>query len=359
MGASGRTLASHIARQQGQHDLARHGAKRISPKSLEWEMTSDRAQLARLVNRVPGRFVKQVDVGGGRKESYVPHDVIEQLLLYIVGPFDFEVVELIRGDVPEVPPNPQGSSKRAKDGTLALHNAVVGARCQLTTTIDGEPTRITEIGDVEDPHNWSNDGKRAKQAASDGLKRCAMRLGLALHVWAEGDYVLDKWIPVQKDEGAETSGADRGGSAPDTTSEAVEPASGGTGAAASDPPAEPKQQRTSRARTSKTKQENASAEPAAPQAPPAEDAPAATAQAPPGVAAGATSPNGHPADQAQTMEQVAAALGRSLNNCWIRLRRAAQNGELPAKPFAELATADQLKQLGGDDLKLARAWLID
>ncbi len=325
--------------------------------------TTDRAQLARLVNRVPDRFVKQVDVGGGRKESYVPHDVIEQLLLYIVGPFDFEVVELIRGDVPEVPPNPQGSSKRAKDGTLALHNAVVGARCQLTTTIDGDTTRITEIGDVEDPHNWSNDGKRAKQAASDGLKRCAMRLGLALHVWAEGDYVLDKWIPLpSKDEGAETSGADRGGSAPDTTSEAEAPPQGKDGqAATSDPPAEPKQQRTSRARTttSKTKQENASAEPAAPQAPPAEDAPAAHTQAPPGVAAGATSPNGHPADQAQTMEQVAAVLGRSLNNCWIRLRRAAQNDELPAKPFGELATADQLKQLGGDDLKLARAWLID
>ena len=230
--------------------------------------TTDRAQLARLVNRVPDRFVKQVDVGGGRKESYVPHDVIEQLLLYIVGPFDFEVVELIRGDVPEVPPNPQGSSKRAKDGTLALHNAVVGARCQLTTTIDGDTTRITEIGDVEDPHNWSNDGKRAKQAASDGLKRCAMRLGLALHVWAEGDYVLDKWIPLpSKDEGAETSGADRGGSAPDTTSEAEAPPQGKDGqAATSDPPAEPKQQRTSRARTttSKTKQENASAEPAPP-----------------------------------------------------------------------------------------------
>jgi hypothetical protein len=36
------------------------------------------------------------------------------------------------------------------------------------------------------------DGERLKHAASDALKRCAMRLGLGLHIWAQGSYFLDK-----------------------------------------------------------------------------------------------------------------------------------------------------------------------
>ncbi len=182
--------------------------------------TADRVQLAKLAQRIPGQYVEQVDVGRGRKEAYIPHEVVNQFLLYVLGPFDFEVVELIRGDVAEVPPNPQGQSDRAKAGTPPLRGVVVGARCQLTATIDDETTRITEIGDVEDPHNWSNDGKRAKAAASDGLKRCAMRFGFGLELRAGDQYVLDKWLPIpSKDGQSETSGAGRGGPAPDSASE--------------------------------------------------------------------------------------------------------------------------------------------
>ncbi len=334
--------------------------------------TTDRAQLAKLVNRVPDRFVKQIDVGNGRREFYVPHDAVEQLLLYIVGPFDFEVVELIRGDVVEVPPNPQGHSDRAKQGTPALRGVVVGARCQLTATVDGDTCRITEIGDVEDPHNWNNDGKRAKAAASDGLKRCAMRLGLGLHLWAESDYVLDKWLPVTGRDGqAEKSGAEtparavatsgdaEPGSAtpaPDPAPETSGPAVPGKVAAGPDPA--PATRKTSRRKTKAA--EDPPAEPPAPAAT-AGAAPAA-APAPP-AAAGATS-NGHPADRAATMEELAAALGRSLTNCWLRLKRAGQlppdhKDKLPAQPFAELADAGAVKQLAGDDFDLAKAWLLD
>ncbi len=318
--------------------------------------TANRPQLSRLVQPIPEQYVKR-DPGSG--EPYVPHGVIKQFLLYILGPYDLEQVAIHRGDVLSRVKRDDAPPFTDEHSAVLLHNVIVGATYRLTCEIDGRRTMVEQTGDVDKATNWPHDGARLKDAESDAIKRCTPLLGLGLHLWAGELYVLGGWLRVSKDGTAETSGAGRGGSAPDTTSEPAEPASGGTATAGSDPPAEPKRQRISRARTSKTKQENASAEPAAPQAPPAEDAPAATAQAPPGVAAGATSPNGHPADQAQTMEQVAAALGRSLNNCWIRLRRAAQQGELPAKPFGELATADQLKQLGGDDLKLARAWLID
>jgi len=309
--------------------------------------TPTRVQLAKLAQRIPGQYVEQVDVGRGRREAYIPHEVVEQFLLYILGPFDFEILQLIRGDVAAIPPNPQGSSERARAGTPPLTGVVVGALCRLTAEVDGRHTVITEAGDVEDPHNWNNDGKRAKAAASDALKRCAMRLGFGLELRAGEQYVLDKWLPVPpKDGAASTSGAGRGGPAPDTTSEPAGPASGDKGTAGSD--------------TTQTKQQRATAEPAAPPAaPPAEEeAPAAGATAPRAAAAGATT-NGHPPDQAANMEQLAVALGRALNNCWIRLRRAGQQGDLPAKPFGELADANAVKQLAGEDFELARAWLID
>jgi len=324
--------------------------------------TADRVQLAKLAQRIPGQYIEQVDVGKGRKEAYIPHEVVNQFLLYVLGPFDFEVVELIRGDVAEVPPNPQGQSDRAKAGTPPLRGVVVGARCQLTATIDDETTRITEIGDVEDPHNWSNDGKRAKAAASDGLKRCAMRFGFGLELRAGDQYVLDKWLPIpSKDGQSETSGAGRGGPAPDSASEpaGTSDSEGVPGGAAGSDTTQTTRQRTSRTCSTSSKTKDSSAEPAAPPAaPPAEEeAPAATAQAPPGAAAGATT-NGHPADQATTMEELAAALGRSLNNCWLRLRRAGQDDETFAR-FTGLADAKALKGLQGEDFELARAWLID
>jgi hypothetical protein len=40
-------------------------------------------------------------------------------------------------------------------------------------------------------------------AASDGLKRCAMRLGLGLHLWAGGNYFLDKWLTRRREAAAQ------------------------------------------------------------------------------------------------------------------------------------------------------------
>ncbi len=322
-------------------------------------MTTDRTQLAKLIQRVPDGFVRNTR-DDGKGDNYAPHHAVNQLLLLVLGPFSFELVEIHRGDVLE------RKDSKFLDGKspVKLHNVVVGATWRLTATVDGERVVVEQTGDVEHADLWQHDGARLKDAESDALKRCAMRLGLGLHLWADGDYVLDRWLPLpprdgqaeksgtETPAGAVATGAGQGSAtpAPDPAPGTSGPAVPGKVAAGPDPaPA-----------TRKTRRKTAKDPPAEPPAPAATAgaAPAAAAPAPPAVAAGATS-NGHPADRAATMEELAAALGRSLTNCWLRLRRAAQGGELPAQPFAELADAGAVKQLAGDDFDLAKAWLLD
>jgi hypothetical protein len=56
--------------------------------------------------------------------------------------------------------------------------------------VDGIPVRVEEVGDCEQPHNWPHDGARLKDAMSDSLKRCAMRLGVTLHLWSGDEFSL-------------------------------------------------------------------------------------------------------------------------------------------------------------------------
>lgn len=154
------------------------------------------SQLRDLVEPFPDRFVHDNPSGGG---SYVKHHVIVQRLLSVVGPYDFGVIELIRGDVPAIKPNPSGSSKRAREGAPELRSAVVGAVCRLTVTIDDQAVNVEEVGDCEQPHNWPHDGARAKDAMSDAIKRCAARLGLGLHLYSQDEYFLPDLLDKQAD----------------------------------------------------------------------------------------------------------------------------------------------------------------
>ena len=151
------------------------------------------ADLVELSRPFPTDFVERKD-----GQDYVAHHVVNQRLLSIVGPFDFELVQVIRGDVAEVPPDASSRSRRGRAGTPALHNVVVGGIWRLTCTIDGRQVRVEEVGDVGDVHNWPHDGARLKDAASDALKRCAMRLGLGLHLWAQEHYFLDQQLRAQQ-----------------------------------------------------------------------------------------------------------------------------------------------------------------
>ena len=107
--------------------------------------------------------------------------------LSIVGPFESEVVGMVRGHAPPV---------KGKDGTKdkptypGRENAIVGCLARLTLTIDGDTRTVTETGDVEEPA-MNTDGRNLKDASSDAIKRCAMRFGLGLHLWSQGDYFLE------------------------------------------------------------------------------------------------------------------------------------------------------------------------
>ena len=70
------------------------------------------------------------------------------------------------------------------------NGVVVGCFGKLTIEIDEKLVTVTSIGDVE--IDQGNDGANAKHAESDAFKRCAMKLGLGLHLWAGEEYYLDK-----------------------------------------------------------------------------------------------------------------------------------------------------------------------
>lgn len=145
-------------------------------------------QLVELSQPFPDDYIHKNPSGGG---SYIKHHVITQRLIQVLGyPPSFERVEVIYGDVPELIPDPQGSSKRAKEGRPALKNVVVGVIARLTLELHGREVAIEEAGDCEDPHNWTTCGQRLKDAMSDAYKRCAMRLGCGLHLWSGDEYFL-------------------------------------------------------------------------------------------------------------------------------------------------------------------------
>lgn len=113
---------------------------------------------AALIKQKPGKFAA----------SYVEHSVISQRLLEVIGPHSFEVKQAIS--------NPDG--------------VVTGCLAALSVVIDGMPVVVVEVGDVEHPSQ--NNASNLKNAASDALKRCAMRLGVGLHLWSQDNYYLDK-----------------------------------------------------------------------------------------------------------------------------------------------------------------------
>jgi len=137
-------------------------------------------QLYELSRPFPESLVKHKP-GGKFQAAYVEHSVIVQRLLEIVGPFNFTV------DKPVTNP----------DGT------VTGCLATLECWIDGDFITITEVGDVEHPS--ANNGSNLKNAASDALKRCAARIGLGTHLWAQDNYYLDKALAkrLPQDDDAE------------------------------------------------------------------------------------------------------------------------------------------------------------
>jgi len=133
-------------------------------------------QLYELSRPFPDSLVKHKP-GGKFQAAYVEHSVISQRLLEVVGPYSFAVDRVVTN----------------ADGT------VTGCVATLTVTVDGTPVSVSEVGDVERPSD--NNGTNLKNAASDAIKRCAMRLGVGLSLWSQENYYLDKALEKRRADG--------------------------------------------------------------------------------------------------------------------------------------------------------------
>ena len=121
-------------------------------------------QLYHLSRRFPEKYVGKK---GTRGDKYINHAIIKQRLLEVCGGYDFRIIrEIYDGDT------------------------LTGCVGELRVVIDGTTNVIQEYGDLEQPQN--NNGANAKHCASDAFKRCAMHIGLGLHVWIDEQYFLEK-----------------------------------------------------------------------------------------------------------------------------------------------------------------------
>lgn len=135
-------------------------------------------QLQALAKRIPKSYIKQKP--GGFAADYVSHADIQQMLIAKLGmPPSQEITQIIR--------NSEGQ--------------VQGVVLRMVFNIDGQTVVIDEIGECERP--GQNDGLNAKNAVSDAVKRCAMRTGLGLALWAQGTYILDKALAKEENDSAE------------------------------------------------------------------------------------------------------------------------------------------------------------
>ena len=164
-------------------------------------------QLQQLAEPFPEQLIK--DAPQGQFGEYVAHSTVTERLLSIVGPFTYEVVEVIRGDAPAVIGKGKGDKYNADNPKYpARSDAVVGCLARLEVMVDGGVYEIIEGGDFDKPA-MNGDGTNLKHAASDAIKRCAMRLGLGLHLWSQEDYFLDLQLAsADKDDTEEGLDAD-------------------------------------------------------------------------------------------------------------------------------------------------------
>jgi hypothetical protein len=140
-------------------------------------------QLLELTQPFTTEVNRKAGASGG---DYVSHQAVTQRVLAVLGGYNLEQVEPIRGYAPEETIN---KGKKNETKLPAQDNVIVGALVRIRFVMDGQEYVITEAGDVEFPLQKANDGARLKDAISDGVKRCWQRVGVGLHL-KKGDYTL-------------------------------------------------------------------------------------------------------------------------------------------------------------------------
>lgn len=122
----------------------------------------------------------------GSSASYINHATIKQRFLYVTGAPDVCIVDKLYSDVTCQMKNHDTGKKE----WTTLNHVLVGVTMRMRVVIDGEVHVVEDFGSCEFPQNELHDGERAKKAASDAYKRCAMQLGNGLQMWAKGAYTL-------------------------------------------------------------------------------------------------------------------------------------------------------------------------
>ena len=124
-------------------------------------------QLRKLAVPFPDHFIENV-----QGKDYVKHAVVNQKLLACLGPFSYSIDEIIYNS----------------EGTVEACLAT------LTVEIDGKTVTVQEAGDAENKGAKGNNGTLLQTASSSAFKKCAMRVGVGLHLWSGEDYYLPQWL---------------------------------------------------------------------------------------------------------------------------------------------------------------------
>ena len=135
-------------------------------------------QLQSLAKRIPKSYIKTKP--GGFAADYCSHADVQQMLIAKLGvPPSQEVTQIIS----------------SADGQAQ------GVVLRMVFNIDGQTVVIDEVGECERP--GQNEGLNVKNAVSDAVKRCAMRIGLGLELWCQETYVLDKALATKEGDNNE------------------------------------------------------------------------------------------------------------------------------------------------------------
>jgi hypothetical protein len=113
----------------------------------------------------------------GKYGNYVEHSMVRQKMIALFGNFD----ESIPYHLKETLTNPK---------TQETKQVLVGCTYRLTVEINGVKVTKESTGVCEHPFNWNSDAERLKVAEADGFKRVCMKLGVALHLYANEDFIL-------------------------------------------------------------------------------------------------------------------------------------------------------------------------
>jgi hypothetical protein len=146
-------------------------------------------QVVELARPFPPKYISD----DGRGNAYVAHHIVTQRLIAIFGgPPKIEVLREIYDE-----------------------GRLTGVIMRLTTP---GGFSVEEAGEADNPQSKTN-GARAKDACSDAIKRCAMRLGLGLHLWSQGDYFLHQEMASSNGETSGAAGEGADPASPETSEE--------------------------------------------------------------------------------------------------------------------------------------------